>query len=214
MKRMLAALGAVAATALLAVPAAATVAAQPAATVSLMHGIPGTPVDVVVNGAVVVPNFQPGTMQDISSFAGQTLTNVEVRPAGGGAAVIGPIASLARAGLRQLDRPGPPRRQREPDDHAVRERHLGHTGRAGSPDRPPRPPPHRPSTSCSPTAADPFTNLSNPNEAKANLPAGTITGAQIAPTGAAPIAPVPERRARRRVGARSSTPSAASTQGR
>ena len=61
-------------------PAAAS--AQSAATVSLMHGIPGATVDVVVDGAVVVPDFQPGTMQDISSFAGQTLRNVEVRAAG------------------------------------------------------------------------------------------------------------------------------------
>ena len=37
----------------------------------------------------------------------------------------------------------------------------------------------------------PFTNLSNPNEAAADLPAGAISGAQVAPTGAAPIAPVP-----------------------
>ena len=38
-----------------------------------MHGIPGATMDVVVDGDVVVPGFEPGTMQDISSFAGQTL---------------------------------------------------------------------------------------------------------------------------------------------
>ena len=37
----------------------------------------------------------------------------------------------------------------------------------------------------------PFTNLSNPNEASADLPAGQISGAQIAPAGGAPLAPVP-----------------------
>ncbi len=53
--------------------------AQSAPSISLMHGIPGATVDVVVDGEVVVPGFEPGTMQDISAFAGQTLTNVEVR---------------------------------------------------------------------------------------------------------------------------------------
>jgi hypothetical protein len=38
----------------------------------------------------------------------------------------------------------------------------------------------------------PFTNLSNPNEAAADLPAGPITGAQIAPTGGEALAPVPD----------------------
>jgi hypothetical protein len=37
----------------------------------------------------------------------------------------------------------------------------------------------------------PFTNLTNPNEAAAVLPAGQIAGAKVAPTGGAPIADVP-----------------------
>jgi hypothetical protein len=37
----------------------------------------------------------------------------------------------------------------------------------------------------------PFTNLSNPNEASADLPAGEIAGAGVAPTGGEPIADVP-----------------------
>ena len=69
--------------------------AQSAPSISLMHGIPGATVDVVVDGEVVVPGFEPGTMQDISAFAGQTLTNVEVRAAGTEDVVIGPIAELA-----------------------------------------------------------------------------------------------------------------------
>ena len=60
-----------------------------------MHGIPDAPVDVVVDGAVVIEGFEPGTMQDISSFAGQTLTNVEVRAAGTDDVVIGPLDELA-----------------------------------------------------------------------------------------------------------------------
>ena len=43
----------------------------------------------------------------------------------------------------------------------------------------------------------PFTNLTNPNEASAALPAGQIAGAKVAPTGGDPIADVPDRRAAR-----------------
>lgn len=83
-----------------AVPAGAQ-AAPPAgaqsapATVSLLHGLPGVTADVVVAGQVVVGNFQPGQLQDLSAFAGQTLRNVEVHPAGSPSVLIGPIATLA-----------------------------------------------------------------------------------------------------------------------
>ena len=39
----------------------------------------------------------------------------------------------------------------------------------------------------------PFTNLTNPKEASAVLPAGTIAGAKLAPTGGDPIARHPDR---------------------
>src|SRR6476620_2773194 len=94
MKRILVAVCTLVGVAVLATPAATPAAAQSAATVTLMHGIPGAVVDVVVDGQVVVPHFQPGTMQDISSFAGQTLRNVEVRAAGTQTVVIGPIPAL------------------------------------------------------------------------------------------------------------------------
>ena len=124
MKRRYLAAVAVAATAALSLPM--TTSAQSAATVSLMHGIPDAPVDVLVDGAVVVPNFQPGTMQDISSFAGQTLRNVEVRAAGTDTVVIGPARRARRAELGQLDGAGPPRRRWQPDRHAVPERQSPH----------------------------------------------------------------------------------------
>ncbi len=60
----------------------------------LLHGIPGVTVDVVVDGAVVIPDFEPGDMQDLSSFAGQTLENVEVRVAGTEDVAIGPVAEF------------------------------------------------------------------------------------------------------------------------
>ena len=91
MKRVLALLT-FALTALVTAPSAAS--AQESATVMLLHGIPGATVDVIVDGQVVIPGFEPGTMQDLSSFAGQTLSNVEVRAAGTDDVVIGPIDTL------------------------------------------------------------------------------------------------------------------------
>ena len=190
MKRMLAVIGALAATAALAAPGASSVSAQSAATVSLMHGIPGATVDVVVDGEIVVPGFEPGTMQDISAFAGQTLTNVEVRAAGTTDVVIGPIASLAVPAsgnwtvLAHLDAAGTPTLTPFENDTSTIPAGQGrlvvrHTAAAPAVDI---------------VLADgsrPFTNLSNPNEASAALPAGEIAGAKVAPTGGDPIADVP-----------------------
>ena len=147
-----------------------------------MHGIPGATVDVVVDGEVVIPGFEPGTMQDLSSFAGQTLTNVEVRAAGTTDVVIGPIASLAVPAsgnwtvVAHLGADGTP--TLTPFENDVSEVAAGqgrltvrHTAAAPAVDV---------------VLADgsrPFTNLSNPNEAAADLPAGAISGAQVAPTG-------------------------------
>jgi hypothetical protein len=190
MKRALAALGAAAAVALLSLSASHPAGAQSSATVSLMHGIPGTAVDVVVGGAVVVPDFQPGTMQDISKFAGQTLTDVEVRAAGTPNVVIGPIASLAVPSsgnwtiLAHLDASGKPTITPFENDTSSVPAGQGrlivrHTAAAPAVDI---------------VLADgsrPITNLSNPNEAAAVVAAGPIAGAKIAPTGGDPIADVP-----------------------
>ena len=190
MKRLLAVAALAAACVVAAAPAAAGAQAA-AATVTLLHGIPGATVDVVVDGNVVIPNFEPGTTQDLSSFAGQTLTNVEVRAAGTDTVVIGPIASLAVPDsgnwtvVAHLEADGTP--TLTPFENDVSEVPMGqgrlivrHTAAAPAVDV---------------VLADgsrPFTNLSNPNEAAAILPAGTISGAQIAPTGGDPIAPVPD----------------------
>lgn len=178
----------VAAAALVVTPAGA--GAQEAATVTLMHGIPGATVDVVVAGEVVVPGFEPGTMQDLSSFAGQTLTDVEVRAAGTDDVVIGPIAELAVPAsgnwtvVAHLDAEGTPTLTPFENDTAALAAGQGrltvrHTAAAPAVDV---------------VLADgsrPFTNLSNPNQAAADLPAGEIAGARVAPTGADPIADVP-----------------------
>ncbi len=188
MKRRYLAAVAAAATAALSLPM--TTSAQTGATVSLMHGIPDAPVDVLVDGAVVVPNFQPGTMQDISSFGGQTLRNVEVRAAGTDTVVIGPLAELAVPSsgnwtvLAHLDADGNPTITPFQNDVTPLPAGQGrltvrHTAYAPPVDI---------------VLADgsrPFTGLSNPNEASAALPAGEIAGAQVAPAGGDPIAPIP-----------------------
>ena len=136
-----------------------------------------------------MPGFEPGTMQDISAFAGQTLTNVEVR-AGYDRCRHRPHRLAGRPGRGQLDRPRPPRRRRHADADAVRERRLHDSSRAGPPCRPS----HRRAPAVDIVLADgsrPFTNLANPNEASAALPAGEIAGAKVAPTGSDPIADVP-----------------------
>jgi hypothetical protein len=158
--------------------------------IALMHGIPGATVDVLVDGAVVIPNFEPGTMQDLTSFAGQTLANVEVRAAGTDTVVIGPIAELAvpAAGnftvLAHLNAEGTP--TLTPFENDVTPLAAGngrltvrHAAAAPAVDI---------------VLADgsrPFTNVTNGNGGSADLPAGTISGAKVAPTGADPIADVP-----------------------
>jgi hypothetical protein len=167
-----------------------TAAAQASATVSLMHGIPGATVDVIVDGAVVIGGFEPGTMQDLSAFAGQTLRNVEVRAAGTDDVVIGPIAELAVPAsgnwtvLAHLTADGTPTITPFENDVAAvpagqARLTVRHAAAAPAVDV------------VLADGARPFTNLSNPNQASAVLPAGVIAGAQIAPAGGAPIAPVP-----------------------
>lgn len=92
MKRLLTIAAAVAVTAI----APSTAGAQSATpSISLIHGIPGATVDLVVDGTVVLDAFTPGSIVDITSFAGRTLENVEVLADGTGDPLIGPIATLA-----------------------------------------------------------------------------------------------------------------------
>ncbi|HSJ90833.1 MAG TPA: DUF4397 domain-containing protein [Ilumatobacter sp.] len=91
MKRLLTIAAAVAAI----VVAPTSAGAQSATpTISLIHGIPGTTVDLVVDGTVVLDAFAPGSIVDITSFAGRTLNNVEVVTDDTGDTVIGPVATL------------------------------------------------------------------------------------------------------------------------
>jgi hypothetical protein len=187
MKKILAGAAALAAT-LLAVPAG-TSSAQTAADIMLLHGIPGITVDVAVDGAVVIPGFEPGDMQDLSSFAGQTLVNLEVRPAGTEDVAIGPIASFdvpdsgSWTVVAHLDADGTPTITPFENDTSAAAPGQGrltvrHTAAA-------------PAVDIILGDARPVENLSNPDEASLDLPAGEIAGAEIAPTGGDAIADVP-----------------------
>ena len=187
MKKILAGVAALAAT-LLAVPAGSS-SAQQSADIMLLHGIPGITVDVAVDGAVVIEGFEPGDMQDLSSFAGQTLTNLEVRPTGTEDVAIGPVASFAVPAsgswtvVAHLDAEGTPTITPFENDTSAAADGQGrltvrHTAAA-------------PAVDIVLGDARPVENLSNPNEASLDLPAGEIAGAQIAPTGGDPIADVP-----------------------
>ena len=187
MKKILAGAAALAAT-LVAVPAG-TSGAQESVDIMLLHGIPGITVDVAVDGAVVLPGFEPGDMQDLSSFAGQTLTNLEVRPAGTEDVAIGPVAEFAVPAsgswtvVAHLDAEGTPTITPFENDTSAAADGQGrltvrHTAAA-------------PAVDIVLGDARPVENLSNPSEASLDVPAGEIAGAQIAPTGGDPIADVP-----------------------
>ena len=187
MKKLLAGAAALAAT-LLAVPAGTT-NAQESVDIMLLHGIPGITVDVAVDGAVVLPGFEPGAMQDLSSFAGQTLTNLEVRAAGTEDVAIGPVpsfdvpASGSWTVVAHLDAEGTPTITPFENDTSAAADGQGrltvrHTAAA-------------PAVDIVLGDARPVENLSNPDEASLDIPAGEIAGAQIAPTGGDPIGDVP-----------------------
>lgn len=187
MKKFLAGVAALAAVAL-AVPAGAA-NAQESATIMLLHGIPGVTVDVVVAGEVVIPGFEPGDMQDLSSFAGQTLTDLEVRVAGTETVAIGPVASfpVPASGnytvVAHLDAEGTPTLTPFENDTSAVDAGSGrltvvHAAAA-------------PAVDIVLGDARPVENLSNGEVQSLTLPAGEVAGAQIAPTGGDPIAPVP-----------------------
>jgi hypothetical protein len=57
---------------------AGTSGAQSATEITLLHGIPGATVDIVVDGTVILAGVQPGDANDLSGSAGTQLVNVEV----------------------------------------------------------------------------------------------------------------------------------------
>ena len=186
MKKIIAGVAAVAAI-MLTAPAGTN--AQSDVEVMLLHGIPGVTVDVVVDGEIVIAGFEPGTMQDLSGFAGQTLENLEVRIAGTEDIAIGPVAEfpVPASGsftvVAHLDAEGTPTiTPFENDTSNVADGEgrltIRHTAAA-------------PAIDVVLGDARPVENAANGDSANLDLPAGEIAGAKIAPTGGDPIADVP-----------------------
>lgn len=155
--------------------------AQSGATVMLLHGIPGTPVDVYVDGEVVISGFEPAAMQDLSAFAGATLENVAVVPADGDlddAVIEIPSLDVPASGnwtvVAHLDASGAPTLTPFENDVSTIAAGEGrvtvrHTAEA-------------PAVDIVVGDSRPFTDLSNPNQVSADLPAGPLP-AEIAAAG-------------------------------
>lgn len=180
MKRLMA--GAAAAL-LLVVTGSAAADARPAqdagARIHLIHGIPDTPVDVEANGENVIEGFQFGDTEDLSAFAGQTLAGVTVKPAGTQDVAIdaGDLALPAEGNvtaIAHLDAQGNPTLTVFENDTSPVPAGQGrlvvrHTAAA-------------PAVDVRAGGEVVFSNLSNPNEAAADLPAGTVS-ADVVPAG-------------------------------
>lgn len=177
MRRVLLGVAAVAAMAL--VPQSTS--AQSGADLTLVHGIQGATVDVAVDGTVVIDNFVPGSLANISSFAGQTLNNVTLTEDGTGTVLIGPIAQLempatgSHSVVAHLDASGDPTIttfENDTDEVASGQARvtLRHVAEIGAVDL---------------IIADqrPVVGATNGQSAELDLPVGQLTDAQIAPTG-------------------------------
>jgi hypothetical protein len=160
--------------------AAAPANAQEGTRIHLIHGIPDTPVDVEVNGENVIEGFQFGDTEDLSALAGQTLAGVRVKAAGTDEVAIdaGDLELPAEGNvtaIAHLDAEGSPTLTVFNNDTAPVGAGQGrlvvrHTAAA-------------PAVDVRANGAVAFANLSNPNEAQADLPAGTIS-ADVVPAGA------------------------------
>lgn len=176
MKRLIA----VFAAALMILAIAAPAMGQAAVRIHLIHGIPDTAVDVYVDDAVVFENFNFGDTQDLSSLAGETLVNLQVKLAGTDTVAIdaGDVALPASGNysiIANLDAAGTPTLTVfENDTSAIAagegRLQVRHTAAA-------------PAVDVKADGAVAFSNLSNPNEAKADLPAATYS-VEVVPTGA------------------------------
>lgn len=151
------------------------------ARIHLLHGIPDTPVDVEANGENVIEGFEFGDTEDLSALAGQTLAGLTVKPAGtDDVAIDGGDLALPAEGnvtaVAHLDAEGTPTLTVFENDTSAVAAGQGrlvvrHTAAA-------------PAVDVKANGEVAFSNLSNPNEAAADLPAGTVS-AEVVPTGAA-----------------------------
>ena len=157
----------------------AALGAQDSVRVHLIPGIPDTDVDVAAGGAVVIPGFSFGDTQDLSGFAGQTLTDVEVLLAGTDTVAID-VGDLAIptsgnvTAIAHLDADGTPTVSIFVNDTSTIAAGEGrlvvrHTAAA-------------PAVDILANGAAAFTNVANGAEGSADLAAGTIS-AEVVPTG-------------------------------
>lgn len=158
----------------LALAAAPAQASSSNATVYVLHAVPDLPVDVYVNGEVLLPDFQPGTLTDAQSLPAGDY-DLAVRPAGADPAsppAIEANAVAVPAGanitvVAHLTESGDPTLTPFVNDTASLP-----AGEAGLTVR------HTaaaPAVDVRANGAVALAGLTNPNEASATVPAGTIS---------------------------------------
>lgn len=185
MKRIL--LGVAAVAAMTFVPH--TASAQDGAELTLVHGLTGSTVDVSVDGTVVIDDFAPGSLANISSFAGQTLANVAITDDASGTVLIGPIAQLEIPAtgnwsiVAHLDA----------DGNALISSFENNTAEvaAGSARLTVRHVAAAPAVDVVLGTIRPITNAVNGDSEEVDFPVGDLAGAELAPTGEAGIATIP-----------------------
>jgi hypothetical protein len=167
---------AAAATAMLALPAA-TLGAAPAqaadtGTVSVLHGVPGLTVDVYANGKALLPNFKPGTLTPPTRLPAGTY-KIAIFPDGKGPdgtpAISGTVKLPAGANATvaaHLNAGGEPQLSTFVNDTSKVAAGKGrltvrHVAAA-------------PAVDVRANGEPAFQGLTNPNEVKADLPAGSI----------------------------------------
>lgn len=163
-----------------AVSAAPATAAESDVQLSVIHGVPGTPVDVWVNGADTIKNFQPGTMAGPLTLPAGTYS-VSITKVGAASAtdspVIGPVDLPLAAGgnysaVAHLDASGKPTATLFTNDLSATAAGQGrltvrHVAAA-------------PAVDVVAGGKAVVSNLTNPNEAKLDLPASTVSASVTA----------------------------------
>ena len=180
--RAIAASAIVAAAIAFAAGAAPATAAGSDAQLAVIHGIPGTPVDVWVNGTDTIKNFQPGTMAGPMALAAGTYS-VSITKVGAASAtdspIIGPIDLPLAAGgnysaVAHLDASGKPTATLFTNDTSATPAGQGrlivrHVAAA-------------PAVDVVAGGKAVISNLTNPNEQALVLPASTVS-ASVTATG-------------------------------
>lgn len=152
--------------------------------ISLVHGIPDTTVDVQIGESIVINAFRPGSIADISAFMGRTLEDVSLVDDESGEVLLGPIAALdvpltgSWSLVAHLDELGEPvitpfENDRSSVASGTSRLTFRHTAESPAVDL---------------VLGDqrPVTNAANGDSAIIEVPDGTLSNAQVAPTGEEP----------------------------